>query len=252
LGGGGVQGNNELWGVDLSTGRSDRLLSGFAITGYDIADNGSEAVLAVKPAQGKSQIWLAPLDRRSSPVLIASDGEDAPFFVDNGGIIFRKSDGKANYLFRMNRDGSGRAKVVPHPILNVMSVSPDGFWIATLVSVNDEQAKFAEIAISTHGGTSKRICSGFCVAQWAPNGNYFYVTVEPGSAASPGTTVAIPVPEGKTLPELPESGIRSLAEGLASGGRIIKHSDLAPGLDPSVYGYVKTTMHRNLFLVPVP
>ena len=153
----------------------------------------------------------------------------------------------------MNRDGSGRAKVVPHPILNVMSVSPDGLWIATLVPVNDEQAKFAEIAIPTHGGVSKRVCSGYCVARWAPDGSYFYVTVELGSPASPGTTVAIPIPKGKTLPELPESGIRSLTDGLAlSGALVINHSEISPGLNPSTYVYVKTTMHRNLFRIPIP
>jgi Tol biopolymer transport system component len=241
---------NELWGVDLSTERSERLVSGFQITGYDIADSGSEAVVAVRPVQGKSQIWLASLDRRSSPVQIASGGEDAPYFGPSGQILFRMSDGKANYLFRMNRDGSGRAKVVPHPILNVMSVSPDRLWIATLVPVDDAQAKFAEIAVPTQGGAVKRICSGYCIARWAPDGRYFYVTLEPGR---PGQTVAIPVPAGKTLPELPTSGIRSLAEGLAlSGGPVIGHSDLAPGPNPSIYAYVKTTMHRNLFRVPIP
>ena len=34
---------NELWGVDLRTGRSDRMVSGFAITGYDIADERSRS-----------------------------------------------------------------------------------------------------------------------------------------------------------------------------------------------------------------
>ena len=160
------------------------------------------------------------------------------------------SDGKANYLFRMNRDGSGRAKVVPHPILNVMSVSPDRLWIAALVPVNDAQATFAEIAIPTQGGAVKRICSGYCIARWAPDGRYFYVTVEPGR---PGLTVAIPVPAEKTLPELPTLGIGSLRQGLAlSGGPAIEHSDLAPGLNPSIYAYVKTAMHRNLFRIPIP
>lgn len=241
---------NELWGFDLRAEKSGRLVSGFPIIGYDIADDGSEAVFAVKPVQGKSQIWLASLDRHSSPVLLASDGEDSPYFGPDGQILFRMSDGKANYLFRMNRDGSSRAKVVPHPILNLMSVSPDRLWIAAMAAVDDAQAKAAEIAIPTQGGAAKRICSGYCIAQWAPDGSYFYVTIETGQ---PGKTVAIPVPPGRTLPELPTLGIRSLVEGLALSGRpAIEHSDLAPGLDPSIYAYVKTAMHRNLFRIPIP
>ena len=37
-----------------------------------------------------------------------------------------------------------------------------------------------------------------------------------------------------------------------SGGPAIEHSDLAPGLNPSIYAYVKTAMHRNLFRIPIP
>ena len=240
----------ELWVADLSTGKSERLVSGYQITSYDVSASGSEALLAVRPAQGMSQIWLASLDRRSPPVRIVFDGEDSPFFGADDQILFRKSDGKANYLFRMNRDGSGRAKVVPHSILNVMSVSPDGLWIAALVPVNDSQATFAEMAIPALGGAPKRICSGYCIAQWAPDMRHFYVTARNGE---PGKRVTLPVPAGKTLPDLPDSGIGSLDKGLAISGDLgVEHSEFAPSPNPSVYAYVKTAMHRNLFRVPVP
>lgn len=243
----------ELWAVDLKSERQERLLSGMQITGYDVADSGSEIVFAVRPAQGKSQIWLASVDRRSPPVQLASEGEDAPYFALDGQILFRASDGSANYLLRMNRDGSARSRVVQHPILNVMSISPDRRWIAALVAVNDAQAKFAEVAIPVQGGAMQRICSGYCIAQWAPDGRFFYVTMESGSTAHPGDTVVIPVPPGRALPELPSTGIRSVADGLVlSRGAIIEQSHLAPGPKPSIYAYVKTTMHRNLFRVPIP
>ncbi|MFN0166387.1 MAG: TolB family protein [Bryobacteraceae bacterium] len=240
------------WAADIGSGQSELLVSGFEISAYDIADNGTEAVLAVKPAQGKSQIWLASLGHRDSPVRIASNGEDAPYFGPDGQILMRVSDGKANYLFRMNRDGSGRMKVRPDPILNVMSVSADRLWAAALVSVDDAQARFAEVAIPTTGGDARRICSGFCLARWAPNGKYFYVS-EQGSTSHPGKTAAIPVPSGKTLPELPPTGITSPSDALAlSGGVVIGHSSLAPGLTPSSYAYVKAAMHLNLFRIPIP
>jgi Tol biopolymer transport system component len=242
---------NELWAADVGTARSELLVSGFNISAYDIADNGAEAVLAVKPAEGKSQIWLASLERRTPPVRIASNGEDDPYFGPDGRILMRVSDGKANYLTRMNRDGSGRVKVRPDPILNVMSVSPDRLWAAALVPVDDAQARFAEVAIPTLGGAAIRICSGFCIARWAPDGKYFYVS-EQGSASHPGKTVAIAVPPGRPLPELPSSGIRSLSEALAlSGGVAIEHTRFAPGLTPSTYAYVKAAMHRNLFRIPI-
>jgi Tol biopolymer transport system component/DNA-binding winged helix-turn-helix (wHTH) protein len=244
---------NELWAVDFGTGRRERLVAGFQITSYDISVSGTEVLFAAKPSQGKSQVWLASPTRRSSPVLVASDGEDAPFFGPDGQILVRHSDGKANYLFRMNPDGSGRAKVVPYPISNVMSVSPDRLWAATLTPVNDTLANVAEMAIPIKGGAAKRICSGFCVAQWAPDGRFLYLTERAAGFHSEKKAVAIPVPAGKTLPELPVSGIESLEDGLAvSGSLMIDHWDFAPALDPSTYAYVRVAMHRNLFRISIP
>ena len=51
---------------------------------------------------------------------------------------------------------------------------------------------------------------------------------------------------------LPDSGIRRLDDGRElSGVRIIEAWDISPGQDPSIYAYVKTTVHRNLFQIPL-
>jgi hypothetical protein len=84
------------------------------------------------------------------------------------------AEGKRLGMFVKNPDGTELSKIVPHPILNVMSISPDRLWIAALMAVNDGQAGFAEFAIPVKGGGAKRICSGFCVARWAPDGKFFY------------------------------------------------------------------------------
>jgi hypothetical protein len=59
-------------------------VSGFNIATYEIDAGGSEAVIGVRSAEGKPQIWLVSLDRRTAPVLIASEGEDAPYFGVKG------------------------------------------------------------------------------------------------------------------------------------------------------------------------
>jgi hypothetical protein len=240
---------SELWSTELSTGKSRRLVGGRQIASYDISRTGSEAVLGVIPAGGKSEIWLAGLDGRSPPVRIASDGEDSPFFGAGGQILFRQSDGKANYLLRMNRDGAGRSKVTPNSILSFMSVSPDGLWAAATVAVQGGASTFAEMAIPTTGGEPKRICSGFCVAKWAPDMRHLYVILNMRQA---GQTITLPVPQGQALPDLPAGGIRSIHDGIKlSDDLIVAEHELAPGPSPSVYAYVKTAMHRNLFRVPV-
>ena len=36
------------------------------------------------------------------------------------------------------------------------------------------------------------------------------------------------------------------------GSRVIDGFRLSPGTDPSIYAYVRTTVHRNLFRIPLP
>jgi hypothetical protein len=72
------------------------------------------------------------------------------------------------------------------------------------------------------------------------------------SAASPGKTLAIPVPAGKSLPDLPANGIGlATAGGELPGTRVIEHGSLSPGPDPSTYVFTKTDQQRNLFRIPL-
>lgn len=83
--------------------------------------------------------------------------------------------------------------------------------------------------------------------------NYFYVGVDPPSLQYPtGRMVAIPVPAGETFPPLPASGIAGAAEALAlPGSRIVAQGNIAAGPDPSTYAYVKSSVHANLFRIPL-
>ena len=88
---------------------------------------------------------------------------------------------------------------------------------------------------------------------WSSDGRFLYVAINPGtSAASPGKTLAIPVPAGKSLPDLPASGIDlSAGEIEPPGTRVIEHGSLSPGPDPSTYVFTKTDLQRNLFRIPL-
>ena len=102
------------------------------------------------------------------------------------------------------------------------------------------------------GGAPRRICEGVCPAAWAPDGKFFYVGVTKSSLTSLGKTVAIPIPPGEALPKLPASGIRGLEDVSAfRDARLIDGWGFSPGPDPSIFAYVKTTVHRNLFRIPL-
>ena len=248
---GSAESANELWVADVDSGKSERLAPGFSIISYDISSDSTEAVFGTAGSGGTSEIWLAALDGRSAPRRIAHGREDSPFFGPHGQVLLRVSEGKANYLYRISRDGSARAKVVPYPISNFMGVSPDDQWAAVTAPINRTPNTIAEIAIPIDGGEPQRLCSGYCMPQWAPDGRYLYVSLELARVHS-RKIGAIPLPPRKSLPDLPSSGIQSFAELAAlAHGRIIEHGGFAPGLNPETFAYVRVTMHRNLFRIPV-
>jgi Tol biopolymer transport system component len=243
----------ELWRAQLPTGKSDRLLPGFSINSYQVSADGAEVVFETQPEGGKTQLWLASLDQRLPPRCLSSSGEDSPGFNHAGGLVFRSSEGQANYLYRMRRDGTGREKILPDPISTIFSISPDGRWVAALAPAHDDGLTTQTIAIPTEGGSPRRICPGFCEPLWSPDGRFFLILFEhPGVGAS-GRILALPMPPGKSLPDLPPAGIGAAYRGLAiSGARLFERGAAAPGPDLTVYAYAKTNMYRNLFRIPLP
>ena len=110
------------------------------------------------------------------------------------------------------------------------------------------------VVLPTTGGDPRPVyrTSNPAVA-WSADGKYFYLGVRATSLSDLGKTVVLPVPLGGMLPELPASGILGLQEAQAlPGARFLDAWAIAPGPDPSVFAYTKTTVHRNLYRIPVP
>jgi hypothetical protein len=220
-----------------------------SIAEYDISDDGAEVVFSTQPAAKASQLWLARLDGSSPPRLISSTGERSPHFGADSQVVFQFTDGKANYIGQIRKDGSERSKLFPYPISGLGAISPDRRWvIADAPLLNDDAVR----AIPIRGGASRRICT-WCSVDWAPDGKFFYVGLAPNSHTARGTTLAIPVPAGETLPKLPFTGFREPEDAKSlPGTRVLDGWFLSPGPNPSTFAYVKTTMHRNLYRIPVP
>jgi serine/threonine protein kinase len=242
----------ELRSVDLGSGKTDIVLPGVSVVDYDISRDGKEVAFTTTEHGGESKIWLASLDRRTPPRPIATG--DQVSFAGDGVLVFRSLEGTTNFPVRIMKDGSKREPLTSVPILEKDGVSPDGEWVIAFSPATGEGAFYGTVAIPVHGGGARKVCAGtHCRAGWSSDGRFFYVEIDRNaSAASPGKTLAIPVPAGKSLPDLPASGITAAAGGTdLPGVRVIEHGWISPGPDPSTYVFTKTDLQRNLFRIPL-
>jgi hypothetical protein len=247
-----VASSAELRSVDLGSGETDSVLPGVAVTDYDISADEKEVAFTTTDRDGESQIWLAPLDRRTPPRQVARDGDQVSFGAD-GDLVFRSLEGTTNVPVRIKKDGSGRERMTAVPILEKFGVSPDGEWVIVFALGVGEDSAPATLAVPLDGGAPRKVCTAFCRAVWSSDGRFFYVAADRGaSVISPGKTLAIPVPVGKSLPDLPDSGVDLVAGGIElPGAQVIEHDPLSPGRDPSTYVFTKTDLQRNLFRIPL-
>ena len=244
-----VASSAELRSMDLASGKSDSVLSGVSVTDYDISRDEKEVAFTTTDSDGASQIWLAPLDRRTPPRQIAA-GDQVSFAAD-GDLVFRSLEEKTNLLVRIKKDGTGRERITTVPVLDKYGVSPDGEWVSILSpATGQDVVTAATLAVPIRGGAPMKICAPGCQAGWSSDGKFFYVWNRV-SLMSSGKTLAIPVPVGKSLPDLPTSGIDVAIGGGLPGALVIERGPLSPGRDPSTYVFTKTDLQRNLFRIPL-
>jgi Tol biopolymer transport system component len=69
---------NELHSFDLESGKVEKVLPGFAISDYEVSRDDQEVAFTTR-TEGESEIWLAPLDRRTPPRKITQGGDHVSF-----------------------------------------------------------------------------------------------------------------------------------------------------------------------------
>ena len=244
----------ELWRSTLDTGTSEAVFPGTSMVDYNISPDGKQVVYTRIGPDGRSHIWLAPIDRSSAARQIGLSGETTPYFGPQGKILFRASEGNVNYLEQMNQDGSARSRLVPYPIIDIQGISPGRKWLMTIAPYPEGNSMVPRVvALPLEGGSPRRICASYCVPVWSSSGRFLFVPVEDASQTNPGRTLAIPVGPAETLPAFPPEGIPQLAESsVVPGALSISRGQLVPGKDLSRYAYVNTAEHRNLYRISLP
>jgi Tol biopolymer transport system component len=229
----------ELRSLDLKSRTTESVLSGVSIRDYAISPDEKEVAFTTTDGQGTSEIWLAALDRRTPPRRIAQGGDQVSFGPEED-LVFRAVTEK-NALTRIKKDGTGRSRITAAPVSEKFGLSPDGKWVLALL------AGSGTFAVPVEGGAATRICARACPSTWSSDGRWLYV----GGSVATGKTYAIPVPPGRSLPDLPADGIDAAAAVGLPGIRTIEKGFISPGTDPSAYVFTKTDLQRNLFRIPL-
>jgi len=247
---GGVSGtwvNGDLWVAHLETGHGERLLPEFVVAGYDVSPDGTKVVFSTADQQGHLRLWLAPTNFSAPPHEFPSTvNEDQPVWDAAGHIYFRAAEGKSNFLYRMNADGTERRRTISDPIGEFETVSPDGRW-ALVRQDRGQNNGYETVAWSLDSAASRIVCPGYCLAQWSPGGRTFSVFVNTMGGTR---TVVFPLAQGATLPSLPDSGIRAETMGHLTGAKILNGA-IIPGPTSALSASLHQEVRRNLFRIPL-
>jgi serine/threonine protein kinase/Tol biopolymer transport system component len=248
----------ELSVRNLAKGTTERLLPGYSMDAYSVSRDGKQVAFSVDDPSGHSSLWVAPTNHRSAPVRISPSGaiDDSPHFLPDGDLVFRSIEGGVNFLYRMKVDGTGRRKIIPDPILDVLAVSPDGRWFVAAAPVSGQERTAAVSAFPADGGAPVRVCLGYCTLSWDAAGKFMYVYFpELRAGVQP-----LPVQHDTGLPKLPQAGIAQVEDfaKAKAAAVILENVDSAflenqtSAVTPSFYAFTRVNTRRNLYRIPLP
>ncbi|MGB2900760.1 MAG: protein kinase [Candidatus Acidiferrum sp.] len=239
----------ELWVTELNSGKVERLLPGYSMAGYSVSRDGKAVAFAVNDQSGHSSLWVAPTNRRTSPVRISSTAsEDSPHFLPEGDLVFRAIEGSSNFIYRMKGDGTGRRKITTERILDAVAVSPDGRWIVASLPNPDQEHTIAIKAFEMDGNKVVPLCLGYCLLNWDITEKFMYVHFPELSES----THALPVLRDSGLPRLPPAGIARKEDVTNLKTAVVLPGFVASAVSPSLYAYTRQNTRRNLYRIQVP
>jgi len=260
--------NFATWGLDqlanndeqlkittLASGVTESLLSGVRVNDFMLSPDGKWLFYSASGADLVSRLWLLPTDHHVPPRQLSAIGTSNELDIVVGPantLFFVSEKNESRFVYTMNRDGSGRRKVLADPVIDLLAVSPDGKWIVTFIASSDSAIQRLTLAYPVAGGAPVRLCAPACGIQWDVQAKYLYVTPQGQGVMSATKTYVVPLAKGQMFPPIP-SGAASLNTNLEKlpGVRVIDHPYPSPGPDPSIYAYDRYRSRSNLFRIPL-
>jgi hypothetical protein len=239
----------ELRRSDLHSGQLTKALPGVAISSFSLSRDGKRVAYDVDKGEGEYSLWLASLDRSFTPRQIESAGA-SPVYGPSGRIYFLVAEGDADFLYRVNEDGSKREKIYSEPIREIGGVSAD----ERFVSVGRRDPKkdgYLFEAVPLAGGKAIRICSMWCGQTWSGDGKAMYLYVASPKGDLQWRTFILPLPGGGDFPALPPGGLLSEKDIPNRANLQVIDGTAVPGPTASMYSYSKDSSHYNIYRIPL-
>jgi dipeptidyl aminopeptidase/acylaminoacyl peptidase len=237
----------ELWELDLQSGATRPIIPGLLITDFSLSPDGQQIALTALDDNSTLSIWVSPLDRSSSPRLLQTSAEHPRFASDF--IYYIKRTPGGSYAHRIRPDGSGDQQIWKENIVN-LATSPDGRYLAVTLPIE----KGGEWKLELVEWARKRVqpvCNDGMV-YWSDDGKSLYVFVGFGKGNTDAPTYLLSIPPGHGIPELPTTGLSNIAQLVATkNARVIPAHAVAAGPTPDTYAYVRETVERDLYRIPL-
>jgi Tol biopolymer transport system component len=255
--------SGELWSVNLITGEKERVVPGRILASYAVSGDGKKVVFTTSEDQNNNGIWIADLDRRSAPRQLTHGGEFRAFFGAPGEIVYM-NQGDVRHLYKMKEDGSANEQISPDAVNVLISVSPDGNWVAAMLPQNPNTDGLQVMFFSTRGEAPVLACRDGCaqgfgpsrngasIISWSLDGKYVYVGLKSFGLRT-NRTVVLPYKSGVPLETLWPKGLKTEQDVPANpGARVINEGDAFPAGTEGSYLFWKRSTLSNLYRIPLP
>jgi hypothetical protein len=163
--------------------------------------------------------------------------------LPDGDLIFRAVEGRSNFLYRMNADGSGRIKVRSERVLDLSTVSPDGRWVTAAVPNSNQEHTAATKAFRVGGDEELLVCPSYCNVDWDISGKFLFLSF----LAEKSYILPLTQPSG--LPKLPPGGFARVEDFPESKTIAAIPTFVESAVSPSLYAYARRNTRRNIYRI---
>jgi eukaryotic-like serine/threonine-protein kinase len=223
-------------------------MPGFPITEFSLSPDGTEIAFSAVGEDGTPNIWLAHLDRSSSPRLLQSSAK-FPRFTSKF-IYYVRQTPAGRYVHRILPDGSGDEQIWDERIIS-LGTSPDGRYLAVTLPLKEKQAEWKLELVDWAQKHIQPVCND-ANSYWSDDGKSFIATDGLGKRNRGAQTYVISLPVAGGMPELPANGLSSFSQfAELKHARTISARVIGPGRTADIYAYVKETVQRNLYRIPL-